>query len=305
MHADAPRKNGGVGFAIAEPRARVRISPARRLQVFDDRAHPMSQSEIIQLSKTIEGLLISLRLPIVPEIHISGAMRTHVGMGSGTAIRLGAIEGTALLNGLQLPQSNLIATSGRGGTSGVGINTYFAGGLVLDLGIPMDLAGYAPSSSVKASRRPAALPSVPMPLWPMLLCVPRSIVPKTQLQEVEFFKRTAPLSPSASFEAAYLGLFNLYASAVENDYPRFCRGVMAMQATAWKQAEWSEYGRSLQFLRHQLVDHGLDCLGMSSLGPMLFCFGSPGVLADINRNRDVLDCEIFQTIPSNLGRSWV
>jgi beta-ribofuranosylaminobenzene 5'-phosphate synthase len=303
MHAGAPRKNGGIGFAVAEPQARIHIRRAKHLQVIDDRMYPMPHAEIVQLVELVQQLIDCHQLRHAPEIHISGAMRTHVGMGSGTAIRLGAIEGTARLSGLRLPSADLVRVSGRGGTSGIGINTYFSGHLVLDLGIPMDFAGYGPSSSARSPRLPTALPKVPMPKWPMILCVPRSIVPKTQPQEVEFFKRTAPLPASRSFEATYVALFELYAAALEENYAGFCLGVSAMQATAWKHAECAEYGPALLALKRDLMDRGLDCVGMSSLGPMLFGFGPPGVLADIASDTAALDCEVFRTNPSNLGRA--
>jgi beta-ribofuranosylaminobenzene 5'-phosphate synthase len=237
------------------------------------------------------------------DVRITGELRTHVGMGSGTALRLGILEGIYTLYGIPSTPEHLIKRSRRGGTSGIGINTYFSGGLVLDLGIPQDGAPYGPSSRANAMRSPTALPVLEMPEWTLGLCLPRSIRPKTEEEEVEFFARTAPLSPAASFQAAYEALFNVYASVAEADYTAFCGAVGAMQETEWKAREWREYDPALQTLRGNLLALGADCVGMSSLGPMLFCTGNSSRLSEIAQHEEALDCDVICTKASNRGRS--
>jgi beta-ribofuranosylaminobenzene 5'-phosphate synthase len=142
-----------------------------------------------------------------------------------------------------------------------------------------------------------------MPEWTIVLCVPKSIRPKTEEEEVEFFARTAPLSPAASFQAAYEALFNVYASVAEADHTAFCGGIGAMQETDWKAMEWREYGGMLQTLKAKLLGLGADCVGMSSLGPMLFCMGNSSRLSEIAQQEKALDCDVICTKASNRGRS--
>ena len=94
-----------------------------------------------------------------------------------------------------------------------------------------------PSSQAFATQPPLGLPAIPMPDWPMLLCIPRALAPKTQQEEIDFFERVTPLPASASFEASYVALFEIYATVAERDYGAFCRGVDRMQQSAWKRAE--------------------------------------------------------------------
>jgi beta-ribofuranosylaminobenzene 5'-phosphate synthase len=303
MHAGAIRRNGGIGFAVAAPNARISIRRSNDLQVVDERRFAFSGSEIAQLEDTVRRAMVEDELRFGADVRITGELRTHVGMGSGTALRLGILEGIYTLYSIAAERERLIKRSRRGGTSGVGINTYFSGGLVLDLGIPQDGAAYGPSSRANPTRPPIALPALEIPEWSLCLCVPRSIRPKTQEEEVEFFARTAPLSPEASFRAAYEALFNLYASAAEADYIAFCGAVDAMQRTEWKAKEWYEYGATLNALRVNLSSLGARCVGMSSLGPMLVCFGDPSRLCEIPRHADALDCDVISTIPRNRGRS--
>jgi beta-ribofuranosylaminobenzene 5'-phosphate synthase len=211
-------------------------------------------------------------------------MRTHVGMGSGTAIRLATLEALYTINGVSVPRDGLTVRSGRGGTSGIGINTYFDGGLILDLGVKAALFDFLPSSQPRPGSLPTTLPPLSMPQWPLALCVPRGIQPKSQDQELEFFKRTTPLDPESSFRSAYDALFGIYAAVAEIDYAAFCKAVDSIQSTSWKDAEWHEYGTPLTKLRDDLLRAGADCVRMSSLGPMLFCFGRADALANIARN---------------------
>jgi beta-ribofuranosylaminobenzene 5'-phosphate synthase len=301
MHADAFRKHGGIGFSIAGPRAVIEIRAADQLRVQDKRNLPFTPAEIDQLLAIIKQPFAGQQ-GFGADVTIAGEMRTHVGMGSGTAIRLAIIEGLHLLNDLILPPKELVNRSGRGGTSGIGVSTYFSGGLAFDLGIANDGSPFIPSSRSSGGRSPTTLPSLPMPDWPLCLCVPRSISPKTQAAEVEFFARTAPLTAAASYRACYEALFGVYASVLDADYSAFCRAVEAMQATDWKSCEWYEYGERLRLLKLDLKRRGAACVGMSSLGPMLFCFAHPAALEAIGRDQELLDCDVFQTVPNGKGR---
>jgi beta-ribofuranosylaminobenzene 5'-phosphate synthase len=242
MHAGAPRMNGGIGFAVDGPTATIEAKPASNIEIEDARRFPMTASELQQLRGALLGFSQRLELKQGAAIRIEGAMQTHVGMGSATAIRLAALQALALVSGRTVARGALVAASGRGGTSGIGVNSYFDGGLVCDLGRSSDGSHFSPSSQVRATSPPLALPSVKMPDWPVLLCIPSTIRTKTQGEEVAFFARTAPLPAAATFETSYIALFELYAAAAEADFGAFCRGIEHMQRTEWKQAERAEYG---------------------------------------------------------------
>jgi beta-ribofuranosylaminobenzene 5'-phosphate synthase len=302
MHEGAPRINGGIGFAIDGPEARVDIAPSNDLQLNDTRPSPMPASEVDQFGSLLKAFCSERKMDRMAQIDIAGDIRTHFGMGSGTSLRLAAIEGLALLNGLRLTRTEIISASKRGGTSGVGINSYFGGGLICDLGRPSNGGDFSPSSTARADHPPLALSTITLPEWPILLCVPRRISPKTQSEEIEFFRRTTPLPETASFEASYLALFGVYAASAEGDYPAFCRSVNDIQHTAWKQAERSEYGEPLAAICEALRVGGADCVGMSSLGPMIFCFASHEKLSKLEQIAADYQCDTFRTAPANRGR---
>ena len=304
MHESAPRVNGGVGFSVDGPVASLRAIEANNIEVHDERRHPMSMAELAALQDILQSLARTLNLRRGVHVKVYGEMLTHVGMGSATGIRLGALEALALVNEMPLERRLIVAASGRGGTSGIGVNTYFNGGFVCDLGRANDGKPFKPSSQVESARQPLTLPTVQIPQWPMLLCVP-AINPKTQEEEVAFFKRVTPLPACSSFEAAYIALFELYAAAAERDYVAFCRGIDLIQKTTWKAAERAQYGSALRHIDSQLRGAGADCVGMSSLGPMLFCFADAARMARIAEVAQAMGCNVHNAVPADRGRTIV
>jgi len=293
--------NGGIGFAINGPQASVVAKAAASVTVEDHRLWPMKDVELDQLRAALIVFADRVGLRGGVAIRVEGEMRTHVGMGSATAIRLAALEAFALVNGIEADRALLVASSGRGGTSGIGVNSYFDGGLICDLGRKSD-APFAPSSQARSAPPALALPSVPMPDWPILLCLPKSLQPKTQADEIDFFKRSTPLPAPASYEASYIAFFELYAAAAEVDFAAFCRGIEHMQISVWKRAERSEYGEKLASINNCLLDAGARCVGMSSLGPMLFCLADAGDITQLSQVAHMLDCNIREVRPVNRGR---
>jgi beta-ribofuranosylaminobenzene 5'-phosphate synthase len=302
MHEGGPRRNGGIGFSVTAPEGVISAMRSERFALVDERRRGFTSDEVAQIGNLVDEAVATDNLSSSISVKIGGDMLTHVGMGSGTAFRLAIIEGLYILNGNPRGAEHLVRQSGRGGTSGIGITTYFSGGLVLDVGLSGESFDFLPSSRSRSAMIPMALPVVKMPEWPLCICLPRSIRPKSQSEEVEFFRRVLPLEPNASFQAAYEALFGVYAAAAEADFRAFCRAVNAMQKTAWKSAEWKEYGEPLQRIGQRLAGVGADCVGMSSLGPMTFCFGSQGVLDRIADYQDELDCDVMCSAPHNGGR---
>ncbi|MEM8986677.1 MAG: beta-ribofuranosylaminobenzene 5'-phosphate synthase family protein [Pseudomonadota bacterium] len=302
MHAEAKRRNGGLGFAIAAPTGVVTCRSAQGFSFDDRRDVPLSDMERQRIEDAVNDARETHRLDYSVDAVLKGNLLTHVGMGLGTAIRLAVLESLFVLNGREATPEDLIASSQRGGTSGIGIRTYFNGGFVFDLGVPQQIGGHLPSSQAMPSKPPLVLHQLAMPDWPLCLVVPKGLAPKTQYQEVEFFKRVTPLRDKDSFEAAYHALFGVSAALVEADYSNFCSAVTDLQSTKWKSLEWSEYGSGLYKIADHLRGLGADCVGLSSLGPMLFAFGDEATLAKVAAEASPLDASVIRTRPCNTGR---
>lgn len=303
MHAGEYRINGGIGFAIADPACELVFSGAPISSIDDQRADPLSPNELVRLSSILHAEQKRHSFATAIAITIGGRMRTHSGFGSGTAISLACLEALHRLNGSTPSPAALISASGRGGTSGVGIHTYFSGGCVLDLGRPVGIDLHEPSHQASALQPPLVMDHLPMPEWDIGICIPLGIPHKTEAEERAFFERTCPLPASAVYETLYHSLFGLYAAIREADRATFCRSLRAVQECAWKKAERLEYGSALAEIEQSLYGCGAEAVGMSSLGPTLF-FMADNVADVANRMRGAHpDCECFLTRPANGERS--
>ena len=303
MHNGEYRTNGGIGFAITDPACELTFFAASVFTIDDQRLDPLSADELIRLNSLLHAEQKRHKFATALAISIGGAMRTHSGFGSGTAISLACLEALHQMNGSMPTPDELISASGRGGTSGIGIRTYFSGGCVFDLGRPRNNELHVPSHQATATRLPLVLDHMPMPEWDIGVCIPLGIPHKSEVEERAFFERTCPLSAEAVYETLYHSLFGLYAAILEADKAAFCHALRTIQECAWKKAERLEYGTALIEIEQALYKCGAEAVGMSSLGPTLF-FLADNVADVVSRMRLARpDCECLQTRTANCGRS--
>lgn len=303
MHSGEYRMNGGIGFGIKQPNCHLSFSPSERFEINDQRLETLTIEEHQRLLKLLRDEQVRYSFESGLNILIKGSMLTHSGFGSGTAIALSSLEALHLLNCRTPSEAELINASGRGGTSGVGINTYFNGGCVFDLGKPINGNYHVPSNLVTEIYQPLLLSQTVMPDWDIGICIPQSLSVKTQAEEKDFFERVCPISASSAYEAIYHSLFGLFAAIKENNKSLFCKALKAVQDCAWKKAERSEYGELLVSIENALYINGASAVGMSSLGPSLFFLADDIELINSKMRAMFPDCELLTTQVVNHGRT--
>ena len=301
MHDSGYRVNGGIGFTIEEPKGVCSFRQSANFNLTDRRKTPLNAAEIAQIKEMLEIVRREYNIRLHLDIDINDNLLSHYGMGAGTGIKLACLEALFSINNIAYDQDLLVKYSGRGGASGVGINTYFHGGLVVDLGRKNVGDSFRPSSTNTNPAVPLLLNRVEMPDWPIGICIPSNLAPKTREEEIAFFERICPLTEADSYQTAYHSLFGLLASAMEADKETFSASLKALQECKWKKAERKEYGAKLAELEKQLYNAGATSVGMSSLGPMLF-FVSNIDLRTVQEQMEGTDCDILFTRPSNTGR---
>ncbi|WP_157354090.1 beta-ribofuranosylaminobenzene 5'-phosphate synthase family protein [Aromatoleum toluclasticum] len=297
------RRNGGVGFAIDTPLSTLRFeaSPVTDLGVL--RQVAFSEEEVDKLADRIDriraehGLASTIRLKSVTPFS------RHSGLGSGTAICLSCVESMFLINGQNAERYQLQELSGRGGVSGIGLNVYFDGGLVCDLGRSTKSAPFIPSDAIDSpSELPLPLVALPMPSWDIGILIPRNIDPLTLEQEIDLFSRTCPLPAKSVYEMVYHTFFGVVASVIEHSKVQFASAVCALQDCKWKAVEIRCYGAPMLSYITTLKQLGCDAVGMSSVGPALFFLAE-----DFDRTFSSIASEfpsdlLIRTRPRNRGR---
>lgn len=270
MHANGYRQNGGIGFAIDSPNIQLQIEKSEVFEIKDHRSNGLSAYEKDRLSSTLKEVYTSKNFKSACRVMISGDAPTHMGFGSGTAIRLGAIEGLFLINEYRYTQEEIVYASKRGGVSGIGVETYFNGGFVFDLG-RADKSAFAPSSAMEEAKRtlPLTCKKIAMPSWKIGICIP-NIKPKTESEEKSFFQKTCPIDEGESYKALYHSIYGVLASVMEKDIFTFSEAIKQIQSCKWKHSERSLYGDSLLKIEEYIYKIGALAVGMTSLGPSLY-----------------------------------
>ncbi len=303
MNQGGYRINGGIGFAIEQPNLKLTITRSRDFQIVDTRERPLSAEGIYRLQGTIEDVIRLYRFRSNIRIEISGNAKTHFGFGTGTAIRLASLEGLFIINDHEYTPTILRQLSGRGGTSGIGVHTYFQGGMIFDLGHRRQHQEFKPSSFAEDLKEiPLLLQKFEMPQWDVGICIPQDINPKNELEEKLLFESSCPIPSEEAYRTLYHVTFGLCSSILESDLDTFSKALASIQSCAWKSAERELYGNELLEIEKALYESGASAVGLSSIGPCLFYFGKELERIKDNMQKKRMKCELLITRPINNGR---
>jgi len=298
------RQNGGVGFCIAGVDTVIEFAACENFKVIDNRATGYSDLEIGALIAFLHQLYASGAYVQKFSITFLSGPAPHSGFGTGTSTRLACVEAAFRFNNVDADIKQVVLASGRGGTSGVGVNTYFSGGMSIDLGVKSTGIPLAPSS---ARQGPPTLPTqimnLPLPSsWEIGIIVAPKAYRVSAEEEINFFNRTCPVDPLSVQQSIYHALSGMACSAIESDFDTFCSAVNAIQGTEWKEAEWRAQVHTLTDLRKFLHETGAKCVGLSSLGPAIYFMSDDidAVFASLNLANDYW---LTKCLPNNSGRT--
>jgi beta-ribofuranosylaminobenzene 5'-phosphate synthase len=285
-----PRAYGGCGFAIDAPVVRVHARPGTSLQfnyvgTLDARGREDVSGALTRLAEHVGH-------PIDAELAIDGWIPQHVGLGTKTALLLALLDATNRALELSLSEGELQSLSGRGGTSGVGIRTYFQGGFVLDAGHAQELVPkLAPSSSRLAPGHPPILTWTPFPQhWRVTLLAAQG--PRIQGEdELAFFAATTPVPAQDVLRVLALVHHGVAPAFLEHDVERLKSSLLELHQVGFKAHELDHQSASVKAALRDCWDHGLVA-GLSSMGPTIYAISSSeddsaAVLEVIARAHDV------------------
>lgn len=275
MNDNGYRINGGLGFSISSPTLNIVFEASDMFSITDYRSSGFTDAELHRLKDLIKRASVSKHFNVKYKAVIEdGPVCSHVGLGSNTIVYLACVEALYIINGADYSSEDIVNCSSRGGTSGVGINSYFNGGFVLDIGVPnKESCDFAPSSCYLHDHQlPLVLHQAKLPNWDLGICIP-SIPHKTEVEEQAFFMEKCPIDRKSVEEILYESVYGVTASIMEHDFEVFCNSIDKLQTTRWKSLERNLYGTELKNIEERIRTSGAKCVGMSSLGPLLYFFG--------------------------------
>lgn len=304
MSVGGYRQNGGVGFCISGFDTKIEFKSSSTFKIIDQRDITSTPDEDKSLVEFLQKLYSLYGYRQKFTITFLSGPPPHSGFGTGTSTKLACSEAASILNSTKTDQTQLVAASGRGGTSGVGINTYFSGGLSIDFGVKAGGLHLGPSSARHTpTDKPVQLLKVNIPTeWRFGVIVCPNERKISGEEEVAFFNKTCPIEMPAVHESIYHAVSGMACAAIEDDLPTFCSSINAIQQTQWKHAEWMAQSNSIRTLRGALHNAGAECVGLSSLGPAVYFMSSDfkGLLNNLNLSPNHI---VAQCSPNNFGRS--
>lgn len=305
MSDDGYRLNGGVGFSIVSPTLDMSFEPSDSNDVIDRRNKGFTRDELSRLKNHLNNVLIKEELGTAIRCIIhDGMLQSHVGFGSNSMIYLSCIEALLILNHCDYTNQDVIGLSGRGGTSGIGINTYYKGGFIFDTGVSnRNQRSLAPSSAFmdKVVHKPLLMKSITLPEWELGICIP-PIEQKTEEEEKDFFQENCPINKDDVERILYEAVYGITSSLMESDFDVFCKSIDSIQYTKWKSLERNLYGKELMTAESIIRNAGAKCVGMSSLGPLLYFFGDDIDVIVANVKAEMPYCVCFKSSFNNSDR---
>jgi beta-ribofuranosylaminobenzene 5'-phosphate synthase len=305
MNNKGLRINGGFGFSIQEPSLQIIISKSAIYQLEDQRDLPLDSSQRLRLKEKVESVKGVLNLDCNIHINIKGDLPVHSGFGSGTIIRLACLEALFIINDFKYTKEDLIKMSGRGGTSGIGVRTYFNGGYVFDAGHKNKGQKLQPSSKKELNSTQSLLISTgAMPPWALGVCYPILPLATTETEDA-FFAKNTNIENSDIYETLYHVTHGILSGIMESDFDCFQQAINSIQKSKWKKLERDLYSGLIDDYERVLYKNGATAVGMSSLGPGLTFWGSDIESVIKNSQQEMPNWRFFSTLVNNLGRELV
>lgn len=303
MNNDGYRINGSVGFSISAPKIDVYFEVSNNIEVIDERDITFTAQERARLQHILMETVTKFDFKKKIRCVVKSNALPHYGLGSNTAIYMSCIEALFILNNVEYNSNDVVISSRRGGTSGVGVNTYFEGGFVFDIGIKNNEQMLSPSSIAdRNGKTPLVMHKCKLPAWEVGICIPKYIQNKSEQEEIDFFKTHCPIDKTFVESILYEAVYGITSSIIECDYDIFCKSVNTIQSTQWKCLERLLYGEELIKLERKIKLLGADCVGMSSLGPVLFFTGKNinNIIEQISN--DISEATCYNASFNNKGR---
>jgi beta-ribofuranosylaminobenzene 5'-phosphate synthase len=303
MNDNDYRINGGIGFSIDAPITNSHFILSKNIEIYDNRKKKFTQEEQTKLYDILKRVKDDYKIDNGITCIIESEVFPHYGLGSSTSIYLSCIEALFLLNETNCDRDNIVSLSTRGGTSGIGINTYFDGGFIFDIGIKNENDLLVPSSIAdRKGKKPLVVYKGKTPDWEIGICIPHHLKNKSEQEEKDFFNKYCPIEKEYIGDILYESVYGITSAIIENDYNVFTQSINAIQHTRWKYLERSLYGQALLELEQRIMQLGADCVGMSSLGPSLFFTGNnvSKIISTLKKN--IQDAQCYISKMNNQGR---
>lgn len=297
---------GSIGVAIERPRWVLEVCPADGVEAEGEGW----EEWIVHL----EHLRRHLGLERGVAVRALGSIPRHVGLGSGTQLKLSLAFGIARLFDLPVPVEELARLAGRGKRSGVGIATFEQGGFVVDAGRPFAPTNGPGAPGLAEGGVPLAILRHPVPEdWFFVLVTPEEGQGVSGEREERVFAALAPMTEDAVGKICRLTLMQLIPGLLRDDIRGFGEAVTAIQVLMGEHFAPVQGGIFATAMGKDVAElalrEGASGVGQSSWGPTMFALvrgeaAAADLGAKIAGHVGEGAATILATRASNRGATW-
>jgi beta-RFAP synthase len=259
LHGGLGRKYGSIGLALENPVTEIEacVSDTIKIEGAIDVKSRENVTKIMQIMQNYFNLQTSCNFKF------SRFIPNHVGFGSGTQMALSVVSLISKLYDLNLDQRQIAHFSGRGARSGVGLGTFFQGGLVVD-------AGRGEKTLI-----PPVIARLDFPEdWRILLINDNSQIGINGQMEHQVFSELPEFSSLLAGELCRHVLMQGLPALHEQDLEGFGNTVLALQVATGEHFSGAQGGlfasKNVEEVLNFSEKHAVKCMGQSSWGPTGF-----------------------------------
>ncbi len=266
LNGSLGRKFGGIGVAIQQPNVRLEIYPDRDLIVDGEPA--------MQVRDLAGRFYSHFNLTPGVRIRILSTIPAHVGLGSGTQLRLAVAGGLARFHGLKVTVPELARIMNRGESrSAIGTTAYAAGGFIVDGGLkPEDIPDID-----RGTPAPPVLCRHDFPSnWHAVIAIPSRQTGLNEETETRLFRKLTPMLEDDCGKICRLVLIKLLPSLLERDAQSFGSSLTEIQRIIgryFSPVQGGCFASPLsQKLAERCLEEGAFAASQSSWGPSIYAF---------------------------------
>jgi len=308
------RIDGGVGLTIKEPSLRIEA----------EKIHEGIETVFSRTSQKIPGLvddystkIESAALKVIKSMNYSdgfkfkvdAAYTPHSGLGSGTQLSLAVAKLITRIYNHELSAFNLAKIVGRGGTSGIGVESFENGGFIIDGGHKnSEKTNFLPSSASKASPPPIIARYDFPEDWKIILTIPNVERGVSGAKEVDAFQNYCPIPLIEVEKLSHLILMKLMPAVLESDLDTFGSAVNDIQCMGFKRIENKLQNSLIKKTMEDIRNAGAAGVGMSSFGPTIYAVTDNNEKDVMSAARDSIKDvggEIIKTSATNTGAKFI
>ena len=280
MNGEIGRIDGSLGLSIEYPGVELEFGPHEATVV---RGGSPGERELVAAEIGAASEILGVEPGI--EVRIRQMIPPHQGLGSGTQTRLAVLSALSHRFGLHHSPRKLGAMSTRGGTSGIGINAFRCGGILLDGGhsVRVQKESFAPSRFATRAGQPPLLMRNDFPTdWGIALFIPDRHRGLSGQDELDFMLANTPIPLEEVQSASHIILMRLLPALRELDLGTFGSCVSALQDVGWKRRHWARPDiEPLRAVRVAFDATGaIEGCGLSSTGATVFGFFDGTAVSD-------------------------